>query len=228
MNTVHQILAKFREVLLQRVHRKHTKVVLLQRVHRKHTKVDVATRNSLLQAGALLIQPYHGKCGANCKLPSVSLERSNCCVFLHFLKFLSTFRRILQRSFMLLDITACRGWRFLLSIFFCVHWKSSTRMNFLEKYFCVWNFTPAISPYSENILRQVGTHAVSLYWLRINRNSIKLGYFYSFFRLTLLTLYGPNSIFRLFSGHSLWQALFVYRLILATLIGSFLMILLKI
>ena len=40
----------------------------------------------------------------------------------------------------------------------------------------------------------------------------------------LLTLYLLNSFFRSFSGHSLRQALFVYRLIVATLIGNFLMI----
>ena len=36
-----------------------------------------------------------------------------------------------------------------------------------------------------------------------------------------LTLYGPNSFFRRFSGHNLRWALFVYRLIGATLIGNF-------
>ena len=36
-----------------------------------------------------------------------------------------------------------------------------------------------------------------------------------------LTLYLLNSFFRRFSGHSLRQALFVYRLIVATLIGNF-------
>ena len=36
-----------------------------------------------------------------------------------------------------------------------------------------------------------------------------------------LTLYLMNSFFRRFSGHSLRQALFVYRLIVATLIGNF-------
>ena len=39
-----------------------------------------------------------------------------------------------------------------------------------------------------------------------------------------LTLYLLNSFFRRFSGHSLREALFVYRLIVATLIGIFLMI----
>ena len=37
-----------------------------------------------------------------------------------------------------------------------------------------------------------------------------------------LTLYGPNSFFHRFSGHNLRKALFVYRLIGATLIGNFL------
>ena len=37
----------------------------------------------------------------------------------------------------------------------------------------------------------------------------------------LLTLYGPNSFFRRFSGHNLRQTLSVYRLIGATLIGNF-------
>ena len=38
----------------------------------------------------------------------------------------------------------------------------------------------------------------------------------------ILTPYGPNSFFfRRFSGHNLRQALFVYRLIGATLIGNF-------
>ena len=37
----------------------------------------------------------------------------------------------------------------------------------------------------------------------------------------VLTLYGPNSFFRRFSGHNLRQALSVYRLIGATLIGNF-------
>ena len=36
-----------------------------------------------------------------------------------------------------------------------------------------------------------------------------------------LTLYGPNSFFRRFSGHYLRWALFVYRLIGAMLIGNF-------
>ena len=36
-----------------------------------------------------------------------------------------------------------------------------------------------------------------------------------------LTLYGPNSFFRRFSGHNLRYALFVYRLIGATLIEIF-------
>ena len=36
-----------------------------------------------------------------------------------------------------------------------------------------------------------------------------------------LTLYGPNSFFRRFSGHNLRLALFVYRLIGAMLIGNF-------
>ena len=36
------------------------------------------------------------------------------------------------------------------------------------------------------------------------------------------TLYGPNSFFVVFSGHNLRYALFVYRLIGATLIGKFL------
>ena len=39
-----------------------------------------------------------------------------------------------------------------------------------------------------------------------------------------LTLYGPNSFFRRFSGHNLRYALFVYRLIGATLIGIILRI----
>ena len=41
----------------------------------------------------------------------------------------------------------------------------------------------------------------------------------NYFRM--LTLYGPNSFFRRFSGHNLRKALFVYRLIGATLIGNF-------
>ena len=36
-----------------------------------------------------------------------------------------------------------------------------------------------------------------------------------------LTLHGPNSFFGSFSGHNLREALFVYRLIGATLIGNF-------
>ena len=42
-----------------------------------------------------------------------------------------------------------------------------------------------------------------------------------FYQLLILTLYGPNSFFRRFSGHNLRLALFVYRLIGATLIGNF-------
>ena len=37
----------------------------------------------------------------------------------------------------------------------------------------------------------------------------------------ILSLYGPNSFFLRFSGHNLRWALFVYRLIGATLIGNF-------
>ena len=44
----------------------------------------------------------------------------------------------------------------------------------------------------------------------------------SYFLLVLeLTLYGPNSFCHRFSGHNLRKALFVYRLIGATLIGNF-------
>ena len=40
------------------------------------------------------------------------------------------------------------------------------------------------------------------------------------FHFLKLTLYSLNSSFRCFSGHSLRQALFVYQLIVATLIGN--------
>ena len=56
---------------------------------------------------------------------------------------------------------------------------------------------------------------IIIYMTRINASSKITSY------SILLTLYGPNSFFRRFSGHNLRKSLFVYRLIGETLIGNF-------
>ena len=53
-------------------------------------------------------------------------------------------------------------------------------------------------------------------WVHIYHGVLNIKY-----SMYILTLYGPNYFFRRFSGDNLIWALFVYRLIGATLIGIF-------